>query len=1325
MVPAGTSPADPLAEGFEDHRKEAGPGSVDARIPGHYIVVLRDSVAQPADVARAQVKDKGGRLGFTYGLTIKGYSAELSHEAVEELRRDPRVKYVMPDRKLSPLAQTVPKGIARVRATQNATADIDSTDDARVNVDVAIIDTGVDQLHPDLNVFKRTNCVPAGEDPIAGEGIKNCVNESGTDLNGHGTHVAGTVAAIDNGSGVVGVAPGARLWSVRVLGKFGGTASWVVAGVEWVTARSSEIEVANMSLGGEPGVPYPALEEAITASVQAGVVYVAAAGNDHLHASSVSPAKHPDVITVSALADYDGLSGGEGQPLSNGGKEHCEKVDTFNYGEDDTLAWFSNRGSAVEVVAPGACIYSTVPGGGYDFKDGTSMAAPHVAGAAALLASKSNPGNKAQVEAIRQQLIDEGGQDWNDRYLWNGRELTGGTFSPPDGLQEPLLDVGPAGPAAYTTRALDISSRTATLNGGANPGGVSRSYRFEYGTSTSYGAATSYKAIGSGQKDLKLSEAVSGLLPDTTYHYRLATKNDSSGEVSHGADRTFVTPPSVLTGAATGIGAHRARLEGSVNPTGEETSYRFDWGTTSSYGNSAPGTPKAIGAGNEFVQVAETLTGLKTGTTYHYRLVATNAKSETYYGKDKQLTTSTSGFLLGTGAKELQTERADLTIGPIYLYWTTSHWNSATFWGMAPTYCQVALEGDTSGPEETVALDIHVDECEIFRGPFIGWSTVKNAVTATGCQLVLYPGAHPVFNGEELDSFRGSLDLAGANCAGIRYVDPAGWCTVTIPPQRLGAVEYWNTGSGTGAKIEVNPRPLEGLKYVNEDGMFCGSETFYDGEFGAEEFEAFALGDEGQPKSLSVIDTFHRAPASETGSATQVTANQATLNGSVTPNLLPTTYQFEYGTTTSYGSKAPASPKSAGSGVESVSVSEALSGLAPRTTYHYRIVASNSEGTTYGFDRTFTTWGEWSLQSTPNPSPPPNGVSSLADVSCPSATLCLATGTDGNGGGSIAQRWNGSKWSIETYLSEGAANANGITCTSTTSCLVVGSEGAKAAAEHWLLHLGAWLPEELEVPQPAGATSASIGSVSYTSSSACTAVGTYLKEGKNQTLAMRFDGSEWSIQSTPNPGTAGAWLTNVSCPTSTSCFATGAKVGNETFAAHWDGSSWSTVSTPEPQGAESSHLAALSCTSATACTAVGSYWFDRENEEWEVGEKVERALAMRWNGASWSIQSTPEASGAKELARLKDVACATSTSCSAVGAYASKRAASYPFVATEEKTLALSWGGAEWAVQSTPNPEGKAFSELRGISCSGATACTAVGIGRTDTESVTLGVRYG
>jgi len=386
-------------------------------LDGSYIIVFKDSVVPQVEVP-SMAKAYGLQTGFVYEHALKGMSAIVPPGRLAALKKDPRVAYVVEDMERSISAQTVPTGIQRIFADTNADIDIDGVDDWRVDVDVAVIDTGIDFEHPDLNVMGGINCA-------LGNFIRVKCNQGGDDDHYHGTHVAGTIGAIDNGDGVVGVAPGARLWAVKVLNKNGsGYSSWIIAGIDWVAAHADTIDVANMSLGGSG---YNQAEyDAIQGAVDLGVAFAVSAGNSDADASNYSPAAFNNVLTVSALADFDGIPGGLGSP-------------TCRSDQDDTLADFSNWGPAVDIAAPGVCILSTYPleQGGYGTISGTSMSSPHVAGALALLASANPPGNAADVYNLYNQVKLAGNFAWID--------------DSGDGIQEPLLDVSTFKPALIST----------------------------------------------------------------------------------------------------------------------------------------------------------------------------------------------------------------------------------------------------------------------------------------------------------------------------------------------------------------------------------------------------------------------------------------------------------------------------------------------------------------------------------------------------------------------------------------------------------------------------------------------------------------------------------------------------------------------------------------------------------------------------------------------------------------------------------------------------------------------------------------------------------
>jgi subtilisin family serine protease len=380
-------------------------------VPGQYIVTL-DPGVDPDQKSHSATRGKG-HVRHIFRRTLNGFAAQLTDDQVAALRADPDVRSIVQDYYVHASSDTVPTGLTRTEAHLNASTQIGSHA-ATVDAGIAIIDSGVDLDHPDLNVVDSVNCASDGT--------------SADDLNGHGTHVAGTAAARDNGSGVVGVAPGARIYAVRVLDADGeGEFSNVICGVEWVTAHADEIDVANLSLGGEApegDCNDGSLHQAICESINAGITYVVAAGNGGADAvgddaALSAPANYDEVITVSAIVDTDGKPGSLG-------------FWHFFWGFDDTLASFSNYGADVDIAAPGVSILSTWPGGGTNYLDGTSMASPHVAGAAAVYRAL-NPG--ASPAAVQTEILSAA---WPQN---SAEGFSGDT----DGHAEPLLNAGDIG----------------------------------------------------------------------------------------------------------------------------------------------------------------------------------------------------------------------------------------------------------------------------------------------------------------------------------------------------------------------------------------------------------------------------------------------------------------------------------------------------------------------------------------------------------------------------------------------------------------------------------------------------------------------------------------------------------------------------------------------------------------------------------------------------------------------------------------------------------------------------------------------------------------
>lgn len=341
-------------------------------VPNQYIIEFSDSNESPEERADKLAKKHGLQNLHVYSHVFKGANVIVPPEKLPDLASDSQVKRVVHDFTVyatkpsmggGETGQVVPTGINWIDAELNTTNEGSGTT-------VAVLDTGIDLDHPDLMVnvsLSRdfTTDSTGGDDNNNARGIK-----------GHGTHVAGVIAALDNTTGVLGAGSQIDLVSVKVLDRTGsGTFGWIIAGLDYVTANSSVVGVANLSLGANGGTnPSQAfldasalLHDAVVRAVSSGVVVVVAAGNSAVDVTSYNavPAMYPEVITVSALDDQDGIQG------------------------NDKWASFSNYGAEVDIIAPGVKILSTAIGGGTSSLSGTSFSAPHVAGTVALYITRN------------------------------------------------------------------------------------------------------------------------------------------------------------------------------------------------------------------------------------------------------------------------------------------------------------------------------------------------------------------------------------------------------------------------------------------------------------------------------------------------------------------------------------------------------------------------------------------------------------------------------------------------------------------------------------------------------------------------------------------------------------------------------------------------------------------------------------------------------------------------------------------------------------------------------------------------------------------------
>lgn len=357
------------------------------------IITLQEHVESPRDVAEEMTKSCDCTIDHVYESALKGFSVKGNTSSLTSfLHSDNKVDGVFMNRKYKAHVgfpetvdsgeeekfvqleeERVPNDVERINADtlKNRTGE---------GVNVAVIDSGIERDHPDLKENIKGGRSMVTDDP-----------SNWTDEFGHGTHVAGTVAAPRNGEGVVGVAPDANLYAVRVLTQERGGMDEIIAGVDWVgSSDSPDIDVANMSLGGPAFFGEEPMHEAIKGATNNGVTFTVSAGNSSADAEDYVPAKFDEVITVAAMADSDGKPGGKGPKLDLGDK--AEPM------ADDSFASFSNYGSTLDIIAPGVKVLSSWAGKKYKEISGTSMSSPMVAGTAAVLVGENEDLSPREVQ---------------------------------------------------------------------------------------------------------------------------------------------------------------------------------------------------------------------------------------------------------------------------------------------------------------------------------------------------------------------------------------------------------------------------------------------------------------------------------------------------------------------------------------------------------------------------------------------------------------------------------------------------------------------------------------------------------------------------------------------------------------------------------------------------------------------------------------------------------------------------------------------------------------------------------------------------------------
>ena len=428
-------------------------------IPGQYIgtvagqaepkvKVLIGFTQRPGRSEEALVRQAGGDIKYTYHL-VPAIAASVPESAIDGLRKNPRVRYIEEDGFVYANDAELDNawGVKRIGA-----GTVHAGGNTGAGVKVAIIDSGIDCTHPDLDA----NCA-GGKDFVNGlfGATKGKYKDAEPyDDNGHGTHVAGAVAAENNGVGVVGVAPEARLYALKVMNSSGGgSLSDVIAGIQWATGLNggTKVDIINMSLG--TCSDSQSLRDAVSAVCAAGVLVVASAGNGGNCSGTDSvryPAKYPEAIAVAST------------------------------GRSDQKASSSSTGPDVELAAPGVGINSTVPTGsctycddsGHKLLSGTSMASPHVAGTAALVLA-ANPGwTNVQIRGQLQSTADDLGQKGRDALYGYGLVDADGAAvstgpSTTGSISGTVKDTWDSSPIGAATVSVDTGQSTTTAPDGS------------------------------------------------------------------------------------------------------------------------------------------------------------------------------------------------------------------------------------------------------------------------------------------------------------------------------------------------------------------------------------------------------------------------------------------------------------------------------------------------------------------------------------------------------------------------------------------------------------------------------------------------------------------------------------------------------------------------------------------------------------------------------------------------------------------------------------------------------------------------------------------
>ena len=498
-------------------------------------------------------------------------------------------------------------------------------------------------------------------------------------------------------------------------------------------------------------------------------------------------------------------------------------------------------------------------------------------------------------------------------------------------------------PIVTTAAVTNINQTTTTLNGIVNPNGLSTTVQFDYGTTTNYGnTVAADQSPLSGNSNTSASANINGLTPNTVYHYRVEATN--SAGTSYGADSTFITlsnMPIVTTKPATNITQTSATLTGIVNPNSLNTIVQFEYGTTTSYGNIVSAVQSPL-SGSTNANVSSNITDLGSNMLYHFRVKATNSAG-TSYGADSTFTTSSNlpGATTISASNILQTSATlNGVVNPSGMSTTVQfEYGTTTSYGNIVT----ATPGTVNG-ESAINVSAEIS------------SLTPNLIYHF--RIVARNNKETYYSSDSTFTTLAIKPIVSTNKATNIYQDKVTLNGIVNPNGASTTVEFeYGTTSNYGITFTADQSPVTSNGNVSANITALTPNTIYHYRLVATNSGGTSFGVD------SIFKTLSNPTEVTTLAASNISLSTSTLNGVVNPNGISTTVHFEYGITTSYGDSIEAS-QSPINGNNNVNVDANLSNLIPNTTYHYRIVAGNNAGTSYGADSTLTTLANQAIVST-------------------------------------------------------------------------------------------------------------------------------------------------------------------------------------------------------------------------------------------------------------------------------------------------------------------------------------------------------------------------